>query len=298
MSLMLRVIAAAFLSSLLAAPAMAVDPTPATAPDVSAEVMSQATGAPALVNLGNQATLRLRDGVYFLPERPAEKLLLASGQQPPPDMVGLLLGPDGLDMAGPIRFVPAGFVNDAALPGWTPDDILASLRDTVERANPDRVRQNHEPLEARTWVQPPRYDPASHQLAWASLVIPKSAPRGSGGQVIYNAIALGRNGFLQLSVPSNLEKAAEVEHLTAAFLAGVSFHAGNGFSDVAPNDPRAENGLAQAMGLDSLHKAPVETSFWHSDAAVPVLGGVTLGLAAIALFIYRSRRARQEARRG
>jgi uncharacterized membrane-anchored protein len=309
----LRTVLAAFLSVVLCSIAVAEPTTTPTAPSppsrqavtaAFAEALRQAIGAPARVNLGEQATVRLSGDLMFLPPQAATKLWLVIGRPVPepgpgtPDMLGLLMGSEGIDMSGFIRFVPTGFVDADTMPTWTPDDILASLRDSVERANADRLRQNQPALEARAWVQPPHYDPQTHQLVWAALVIPKSAPRGSDGEVIYHAVAFGRGGFIDLSIASSLEKAERAEHLIGAFLGGLNFLPGKGYKDAGPQDPRAENGLSQAMGIDALHKVQTANRFWSSDIVIPAAGGLVALIGVLSLAVYFSRHTRREARRG
>lgn len=234
----------------------------------------------------------------FIPPQAANKLLLVNGQPAHPDMLGLLIGSEGLDIAGPVRFVPAGFIDADAMLAWTPDDILASLRDSVERANPDRLRQHQPELEARAWVQPPRYDPGSHQLAWAALIVPKSAPKGSDGEVVYHALAFGRDGFIQLAIAASLEQAEPVTRFTTAFLNGLTFQPSKRYQDVTPRDRPLQNGLAQAIGLDALHKAVNADNIWGSDVMIPAAGGLVAAIGVLSLVLYLVRHTRQEARRG
>src|SRR6202012_5868340 len=116
------------------------------------------------------ATVRLQGDLTIVPRQPASKLLIISGKTVPPDFQALLLGPEGMDAFGLIRYVPAGFVDSDAALAWTPEDFLSSLKDTVEHGNPDRVKRGLEALEARNWVQPPHYDPETHHLSWCALI--------------------------------------------------------------------------------------------------------------------------------
>ena len=256
-------------------------------------------GPPSIVELGDQATLRLSADLYFVPTAAAEKLIQAMGQPVPPDFLGLLLGPDGLDMAGAVRFVPAGLVDTDAILGFTPGDILASLQATVDRENKARESQPlARPFQARGWVQPPHYDAKSHQLTWAALVLPASEPRGSEGTVIFNAVAFGRDGFIRLAVVGDVERAAKAEQMTSAFLDGLSFNPGHRYQDAVATTPHAENGLAKAMDLDSLGKAPVHVRSILSGRLVPVAGGVVAAIGAVSLCLFFLRYMRRETRRG
>jgi uncharacterized membrane-anchored protein len=286
-----------------AAVAAPPDKAPATAapetPDqVFVSVLRQSIGAPARADIGDQAAVRLQGDLTIVPREPATRLLLTSDKTVPPDFQALLLGSEGMDAFGPIRFVPAGFVDSDAALAWTPEDFLSSLNDTLEHANPDRVKRGLEPLEARRWVQPPHYDPETHQLSWCALILPKSAPRESDGAVTYHALAFGRDGYVALSVVSSLQKADEIGQMVSDFLAGLTFQPGRAYTDSQPTDRRSPGGLARAMGFDSLHKEHTDTSFWASDTVVPIAGGIVAGVGALSLLIYIQRHLRREARRG
>ena len=260
--------------------------------------LAQSIGPPARANIGDQATVRLKDQLAFIPRAPAARLLAVSNVSVPTDFQGLLLGSEGMEMPGLIRYVPAGFIDSDAALAWTADDFLSSLRDTVAHGNPARVSQNVEEREARRWVQAPRYSPEAHQLSWAALILPKSAPRESDGEVTFRAIGFGRNGYIELTVVTSLEKTAEIGQMADSFLEGLTFRPGRAYGDVLPADKRAPGGLAAAMGLDSLHKARYGSDFLNSDTVIPVVGGIVAAIGALSLFIYIQRHLRREARRG
>lgn len=267
-------------------------------PDMAfSAALRQAIGAPARADLGDQATERLDEDLLIVPKVPAARLLAAANRKVPADFVALLMGPDGMETPGIIRFVPAGFVDADAALAWSADDFMASLKDTVEHRNPDRVARNLEERSARRWIAPPKYDPETHQISWSALILPKSAPRESDGEITFHAIAFGREGYITLTMVTGVQKADEVGHMVDVFLAGLNFRPGKAYGDAQPGDRRAGGGLAAAMGLDSLHKAEATTSFWGSDTVVPVAGSIVAGIGALALMIYIQRQMRRASRR-
>ena len=106
-----------------------------------------------------------------MPYEYAARLLTLWDLPVPPDLIGLLLGPKGMQSPGVIRFVPAGFVDAAEAAVFTADDFQSSLSDTIERGNSARLQQNLPELEVRGWIRPPHYDPAAHQISWAALSV-------------------------------------------------------------------------------------------------------------------------------
>jgi uncharacterized membrane-anchored protein len=159
-----------------------------------------------------------------------------------------------------------------------------------------RAQQRLQPLEARDWVRPPRYNLETHQITWAALILPKTAPLGTGGEITFNAIGFGRHGYIHLSMIASLQEAEETGRVLDAFLAGLNFNAGAAYGDVQPGDKRAPDGLAGALGMDSLHKART-ISFWKSDLVIPVAGGFVGAVGALSLLIYIQRYRRKASRR-
>ena len=301
---MSRFVLAAPVSIILGVVALAAPPDPGATPKLLEtpeqayiSMLRQAIGAPARADLAGEATARLQENLALVPNQPATEFLTALGRDIPPDLVGLLLGAEGMDAPGAIRFVPAGFVDSDDALRWTPDDFLASLNDTVAHANAARVKDNIEPREARRWVAPPRYNPELHQLSWAALVVPKSAPRETDGQIVYHGIGFGRDGYVEISVVTSVQKADEIGRMVDMFLAGLTFVPGKAYVDAQPADPRLKTGLAGAMGLDSLHPVEIDASFWESDQMVPIVGSGVAAIGALGLVIYIYRHMRRLRRR-
>ncbi|HEX2941890.1 MAG TPA: DUF2167 domain-containing protein, partial [Rhodopila sp.] len=174
------------------------------------EAIRQAIGGPAKADLGHGVTVRPAEGQLLIPLPQAQTLLRLTRRAVPADLAGLLLDGNGMDMPGLIHFVPAGFVNGEEITPWRPEDILASLNDSLKTVNAQRRQQNLRPLWAREWIRPPHYDAQHHQLSWAALILPDDAPHESDGTVVYHAVALGREGYVDLSVVASVEKADDV----------------------------------------------------------------------------------------
>jgi uncharacterized membrane-anchored protein len=215
----------------------------------------------------------------------------------PPDFVALLLGPKGMDAPGIIRFVPAGFIDATEAAAFTADDLQSSLSDTIEHGNPARLQQQLPELEVRGWVRPPRYDPETHQISWAALILPKRAPLDTDGAITVNAVGFGRRGYVKLSMTASVQEAEDAGQMFDTFLAGLGFRPGAAYGDAWPEDRRAPDGLAGALGVDALHKARTTLGVWMSDKVIPVAGGFVAAVGALALLIYRRRQLNRESRR-
>jgi uncharacterized membrane-anchored protein len=273
-------------------------PAPFDTPDqIFADAMRQSIGGPARADLGPEATVRLDDGQLVVPRDPAVRLLKVSNKVFPPDLLALLMGTHGMDLPGYIRFVPAGYVDADTALGWTADDILDSLRDTVEHDNAEREKKGLPDREARRWIRPPHYDAEAHTLTWAALVIAKSAPRESDGEIVFRGVIFGRDGYLQVAMTGSVEQADEVGNILESFLRGVTFRPGKTYIEYQSGDPRSPRGLAGAMGIDTLHKARDQGSFLSSDVVIAAVGALVAAIGGISLFFYVQRHLRRLARR-
>ncbi len=125
-----------------------------TPDQIFADAMRQSVGGPARADLGPEATVRLDEGLLVIPRDPAVRLLKVSNKDFPPDLLALLMSSQGLELPGYIRFVASGYVDADAALGWTADDFLDSLRDTVEHGNAEREKKGLPEREARRWIRP------------------------------------------------------------------------------------------------------------------------------------------------
>jgi uncharacterized membrane-anchored protein len=268
-----------------------------TPAQVFADAMRQSIGGPARADLGPEATVRLAEGQLIVPRDPAARLLKINDKTFPPDLLALLMTSQGLEAPGYIRFVASGYVNADSALAWTADDYLDSLRDTIEAENAEREKKGLAPREARRWIRPPHYNAEAHTLTWAALIIPKSAPRESDGEIVFYGLAFGREGYLQVAVPSSVEQADDVGSMVDAFLRGVAFRPGKTYIEYQSGDPRSPAGLAGTMGIDKLHKARDQSRFFSSDVLIPAVGALVATIGAISLFFYVQRHMRRLARR-
>ncbi len=252
--------------------------------------------APARVELGEQAVVRLPEPMYLMTDLDTSLKVLKLQQVPVPEhLLGVVHAPMETDSQawGTVEWVPSGAIDADDMQAWSATDMLASLQDTVARQN--KEHPDHQ-LEVRGWVQPPTYDPATHQVTWAALVIPAGSPKDSGGVVTYNGVAFGREGYIRISLVATTEQARTAETVVKNFLHGLTFNPGKGYDVLAPKT-REGNALAGVMRMDDLHRAPIKLPSVFADKLVPLVGGGIALVAALALAIYGFRYRRKEARR-
>lgn len=250
------------------------------------EAMRHSIGAPAQAGLGDQATVRLDADLIIVPHDQATRLLKIWDIPVPPDLVALLLGPKGMDAPGIIRFIPAGFIDAAEVLRWTQEDLLASLGDTIEARNPERVTKELPELEVRDWVRPPHMDARTSQMSWAALILPKTADPDTDGEVTYYAVGFGRHGYIQVSMTASFQDASEIGQLLDTFLIGLTFHPGDAYGDVQPADRRSPRGVGGVLDIDQLHRVRNTVGFWSSDLVLPYVGGAVALVGVLSLLIY------------
>jgi uncharacterized membrane-anchored protein len=283
-----------------AAPRPAAPPT-ANAERESIENLSRAVthysySGPARVELGDQAVVRLSEPMFLLTDLDTSLKVLKLQQIPVPEhLLAVVHAPTETDMQswGTVEFVPSGSIDADDMQAWSATDMLTSLQDTVARENKEHPEH---PMTVRSWIQPPTYDAATHQVTWAALIIPQASPKDSGGVVTYNGVAFGRDGYIRISLVSTVERARVAEALITDFLHGLTFNPGKGYDVLAPK-AREGNALARVLRMDDFHRAPIKLPSMFADKLVPLVGGGIALVAALALGIYALRYRRREARR-
>lgn len=296
-----RAILAILLSVLTATAALAQSDTILQPPagDRVAETFAQALrtsiGGPARADIMDQATVRVPADMMFVDRDAAAKILTAMQRPVPEDFAGLLLGSEGMENPGVVRYLPVGFVDANEALAWTSDDFLASQKDTVEAKNAERQQLGYAPLEARRWSIVPHYNPEAHTFVWAAVIIRKAESPETDGETVVRGIGFGRDGYVEIAFTTDERKAEAIGRTVDDFLTGLAFRPGKSYDDAQPGDRKDAAGLAGAMELTSLHKAHAAVS---TDNFIPIAGTSVAAIGALAGLFMLSRHLRRESRRG
>lgn len=224
---------------------------PATPSDpVSAAFQAAAPAmqkGPAKIELRDQARLDLPEGYVFIPQKEAGAILDAMGNSIDDQLVGLIVGrSEGFTV---IDYIPAGYIRDEEARDWKVDDMLDSLKEGTEAQNKLRRERGMSELEIVGWVEKPQYDAATHRLVWSLSSRRKGASADEGQGINYNTYALGREGYLNLNLVTDLARIAEEKPIAQELLAGVQFNEGKRYADFdASTDKVAEYGIAALVG--------------------------------------------------
>ncbi|TCW83367.1 DUF2167 domain-containing protein [Burkholderia sp. SRS-46] len=203
---------------------------------------------PADIDLKHEAVLKLTRGEAFVPAAEASRYLRALGNTVDESkLVGMVLPADpDADWMSVVSFEPSGYIRDDDAKDWKPDELLASLKEGTEAGNPARKERGLSEYEVIGWAQPPKYDATMHRLVWSSIMRDKGAlPNPVTDGANYRTLALGRDGYLSLTMVSSLDDLPKYKPSADALLAHINFKDGKRYADFNQStDHVAEYGLA------------------------------------------------------
>jgi uncharacterized membrane-anchored protein len=202
---------------------------------------------PHTIEVLDQASFALPASAGFVPAPAAIRYLRALGNSVDErSLVGLIVPQtNGEQWIAVLTFVKSGYVRDDDARNWKPDEILKNLRDGTEQSNASRKEKGLPELEVTGWAEAPAYDANTHRLIWSAVVRAKDQGAATQDDVNYRTIALGRNGYLSLTMASSLASLALNKPTANALLADISYLDGKRYADFnASTDHIAEYGLA------------------------------------------------------
>ena len=239
-------IAGLLLLGALAAAAGAQESLPPEAEPSAFDTIAWVRG-PAEGTLCEVAGIRVPEGFVFTGEDDVERLMDQMENPATGDEVGFL-APAGFLSDDPgsgnwyllFEFVELGHVK--AGEGWNLDAeaVLDGLREINAAASEERRQRGWETLDLVDWEERPRFDPATHTLAWALRF------REPSGLSLRNYFVcrLGRRGVLSVTLGGAPGVALTAAPRMRELLAGLSFLPGHDYGDFAPGDDVFEPGLA------------------------------------------------------
>lgn len=235
---------------IIAASGACVAQTQATKDELQAAV-KEANAAmikgPRKIAVVDEADFALPADAAFVPAPAAIRYLRALGNVvDEKSLVGLIVPEaDGQHWLALLTYEKGGYVRDDDAKHWDPDGILKSLRDGTEQANASRKERGLPEVEVAGWAEPPAYDANTHRLVWSAIVRSKGQSDATQDDVNYRTLALGRDGYLSLTMVSQLSALAANKPTANALLADIAYRDGKRYADFnASTDHIAEYGLA------------------------------------------------------
>jgi uncharacterized membrane-anchored protein len=220
--------------------------------DAAFEAAKQtAVRGPAEVKLADQAAIKLPEGFVYVPPVEGKRIMAAMGNRAGAGLLGLVFPGDDPDANWFVvmSYVDSGYIRDDDAKDWNADELLKNLKAGTEEANRDRKARGIPEMEVLGWVEAPRYDAATHRLAWSAATKDKAeagaAPRG----VNYNTYALGRQGYISLNLVTDYASIEKEKPIAQRLLGALEFNAGRRYADFDSSTDRvAEYGLAALVG--------------------------------------------------
>lgn len=235
---------------------------------------------PTDVKLIDQAFLKLPEGYGFIPSQQAGRLMRSMGNVMHEDPVGMIVPLSGGNWFVVVRFDPAGYIKDDDAKDWNAEELLTNIKDGTEEANKERKSRGISELEVLGWVEPPKYNAASHQLVWSISSRDKGDLNPEQRGINYNTYALGRDGFISMNLVTDLKSIEEQKPIAHSLLAGLEFGSGKRYADFnASTDKVAAYGLAALVGglaAKKLGLLAVIAAFFIKFSKVFILAGLAI----------------------
>lgn len=202
----------------------------------------QQTG-PATIPLLDQASLQLPANYIFIPQEAAVKIMKAMGNGDCPQMIGMIISSnDDDDWMITIDYDKSGYIKDDDAKNWNIDELFTSLKEGTKEGNKDRRERGLPELTLSGWVEKPQYDAGQHYLVWS---VELTAKGRQDKTINYNTYALGREGYLTMTLVTDLKDIEAQKPIAKQLLSATRFVEGKRYEDFnAVTDSIASYGLA------------------------------------------------------
>jgi uncharacterized membrane-anchored protein len=237
---MLRLSCAAVLllpATLLAQPAA---PTDAQEADPFESIRWQE--GPTTAQIGSESRLSVPKECEFTDATGARQFMIATENPPSGNELGVLIcdmsEAEGDEWFVVFSFDGSGYVKDDDAAELDADAILASIRESNELGNKERIKNGWATLSITGWAKQPYYDLQTNNLTWAL----SGASEGSG-VVNHSVRLLGRGGVMSADLVVSPERFAATLPDFDRIIGTHAFVEGRKYSEWKEGDKVAEYGL-------------------------------------------------------
>ena len=256
------------------------------------EMLQRARPGPAVIDLGVQGKLKLPEGMLFVGKADANKLMEMWGNSPNPDRYGLVFpAQEEVGWWVDLNYVDSGYIKDDDAKDWDTANMLETLKEGNEEQNKVRKANGIAEIETHGWIEQPHYDAATHRLIW-SVDVHEKGKANDNPAVNYNTYALGRKGYINLTLITESKEIAKYKPVAQQLLADIEFNQGERYADYnAATDKVAEYGLAALVGgvaAKKLGLLAVIGAFLAKAGKFLIIGAVAVG-GAIKSWLGRRR---------
>jgi uncharacterized membrane-anchored protein len=239
---------------------------------------------PTTGQLGDIAQIKIPKGFRFTGKAGTQQLLVLTHNVPGGNELGAVVGDDQTSSWFMIfESQDTGYVKDDEKDKLDADALLKSLKEGTEEGNDERKRRGWRPLHVTGWDRTPYYDPATHNLTWATRV--RGDDPKDSGSVNHSIRLLGRRGTINVDLVAEPDEYAASLPAFNTLISGFAYNQGSRYSDFTAGDKVAKYGLAALIaggaGAVAL-KTGLLAKLWKF---------IVIGVVAVAGFIKRMFRA-------
>jgi uncharacterized membrane-anchored protein len=232
---------------------------------------------------GGQARLAVPESFGYLDPAQTEKVLVAWGNPPGNETLGMLL-PSGVDPESPesygviITYADDGHVDDEDAKETDYDALLKSMQEDTRSENAERQKAGYSPIQLMGWATAPHYDSAAKKIYWAKELKFGAAEHHT---LNYSVRVLGKEGVLELNAVSGMDQLPQVEEGMKQVLAFTSFQPGHTYADFDPSSGRlAGYGIAGLVA----GKVAAKAGFFKVALGMLLAAKKFIVVGAVALF--------------
>ena len=189
------------------------------------------------------ATITVPEGAMFADGPGARKYLELNHNPTSGEELGMVAAKD-LSWFVIFDFSDIGFVKDDEKEDIDADAILESLREGTAEANKIRKERGWDTVTVDGWASPPRYEPTTHNLEWATRL--KNDKTGNKS-INHDIRMLGRSGVMNAGLVVSPDNYQQTLPNTRKMLEGFTFKEGKRYSEFKPGDKIAKVGLIGLM---------------------------------------------------
>jgi len=193
--------------------------------------------------LGDKAQIQIPKDWRFTGSESTRKLMVMYGNPATNRELGMLAVEGIGDPPWIIfEFDPSGYVKDDEKDSLDADALLQSLKDGQIAGNEYRIKQGMDGLEVLGWAIPPRYNPTTNNLEWATKIKSIGAP-ADAISINFNTRLLGRKGVMEVTLVCEPEELNDMIAAQEKILTGYSYIEGERYAEFKSGDKIAEYGL-------------------------------------------------------
>ena len=230
---------------------LVVAPAIVAAQDVEADRLASRPGwskGPHAGTLGDQATIEVPEGYYFLDASATRTFLTENQNVPSGRELGAIVHPPASEDEHPwfalFSFSDEGYVDDSDKDAIDADALMTSMKKGTEQDNEERKKRGWTPFVLEGWQTKPFYDTRTNNLTWAI----RGASPGETATINHSVRLLGRRGVMSVALVADQDGIGATTQAFDTLLGGFSYNPGQRYAEFRKGDKMAGYGLAALIG--------------------------------------------------